>query len=91
MATKRINRCIELFEQGEYLYYTGAGPLTYQNGKAQAKTWADFLMVDYEHNPFDVVGLRGIYAWAGRWRPHPFGPPHADRDRNAAVQLPHGA
>ena len=60
MATKRINRCIELLEQGEYLYYTGAGPLTYQNGKAQAKTWADFLMVDYEHNPFDVVGLRAF-------------------------------
>lgn len=60
MATKRINRCIELLEQGEYLYYTGAGPLTYQNGKAQAETWADFLMVDYEHSPFDVVGLRAF-------------------------------
>lgn len=58
MATKRINRCIELLEQGDYLYYTGAGPLTYENGKQQAKTWADFLMVDYEHNPFDVGGLR---------------------------------
>ena len=58
MATKRINRCIELLEQGDYLYYTGAGPLTYENGKQQAKTWADFLMVDYEHSPFDVVGLR---------------------------------
>ena len=42
MATKRINRCIELLEQGEYLYYTGASPLTYQNGKAQAETWAVF-------------------------------------------------
>ena len=60
MGKKRINRCIELLEQGEYLYYTGAGPLTYENGKKQAKTWADFLMVDYEHNPFDVVGLRAF-------------------------------
>ena len=60
MATKRINRCIELLEQGEYLYYTGAGPLTYENGKQQAETWADFLMVDYEHSPFDVVGLRAF-------------------------------
>ena len=60
MGEKRINRCIELLEQGEYLYYTGAGPLTYENGKNQAKTWADFLMVDYEHNPFDVVGLRAF-------------------------------
>ena len=60
MGEKRINRCIELLEQGEYLYYTGAGPLTYENGKKQAKTWADFLMVDYEHSPFDVVGLRAF-------------------------------
>ena len=60
MEKKRINRCIELLEQGEYLYYSGAGPLTYENGKKQAKTWADFLMVDYEHSPFDVVGLRAF-------------------------------
>ena len=60
MAKKRINRCIELLEAGEYLYYTGAGALTYENGKKQAKTWADFLMVDFEHNPFDIVGLRAF-------------------------------
>ncbi len=60
MAEKRINKCIELLEQGDYIYYAGAGPLTYQNGKQQAKTWADFLMVDFEHNPFDVTGLRAF-------------------------------
>ena len=57
MAKKRINKCIELLEEGEYLYYTGTGPLTYENGKKQAKTWADFLVTDFEHNPFNVVGL----------------------------------
>jgi 4-hydroxy-2-oxoheptanedioate aldolase len=60
MATKRINRCIELLEQGEYLYYTGCGELSYENGKKQAKTWADFLMSDFEHAPFDIVGLRAF-------------------------------
>ena len=55
---ERINRCIELLEAGEYLYYTGAGELSYENGLAQAGTWADFLMADFEHNPFDVKGLR---------------------------------
>ncbi len=55
---RRINRCIELLEDGEVLYYTGTGPLTYENGKAQAKTWADFLITDFEHYPFNVQGLR---------------------------------
>lgn len=57
---KRINRCIELLEQGECLYYTGAGELSYENGKKQAKTWADFLLADFEHNPFDISGLRAF-------------------------------
>ena len=55
---KRINRCIELLEQGENLYYTGTGPLTYENGLKQAKTWADFLITDFEHYPFNTQGLR---------------------------------
>ncbi len=54
---KRINRCIELLESGENVYYTGTGPLTYENGKKQAKTWADFLITDFEHYPFDTHGL----------------------------------
>lgn len=58
MKKKRINKCIELLEQGEILYYTGTGPLTYENGKNQAKTWADFLLTDFEHYPFNVLGLR---------------------------------
>ncbi len=53
----RINRVIELLEQGQPVYYTGAGELTYENGKKQAGTWADFLVTDFEHGPFDVVGL----------------------------------
>ena len=54
---KRINRAIELLEQGQPVYYGGTGPLTYENGKKQAKTWADFLIADFEHGAFDVVGL----------------------------------
>ncbi len=55
---QRINRCIELLEAGENLYYTGTGELTYENGKKQAKTWADFLITDFEHYPFNTQGLR---------------------------------
>lgn len=53
----RINRVIELLEQGQPVYYTGTGELTYENGKKQAGTWADFLITDFEHHAFDVVGL----------------------------------
>jgi 4-hydroxy-2-oxoheptanedioate aldolase len=56
-ARKRMNRVIELWEQGQPAYYAGTGPLTYENGKKQAKTWADFLMTDFEHHAFDIVGL----------------------------------
>jgi len=60
MAKKRINKCIELLEQGENLYYAGTGPLTYENGEKQAKTWADSLVADFEHSPFDLVGLQAF-------------------------------
>jgi len=56
-TSKRINRCIDLLEAGDPIYCTHAGPLSYENGRKQSQTWADLLIVDFEHNPFDVVGL----------------------------------
>ena len=53
----RINRAIELLEQGQPLYGTGTGALTYENGKRMAGTWADILTAEFEHHPFDTVGL----------------------------------
>ena len=62
----RINRAIELLEQGQPLYPTSAGELTYENGEHMAGTWADIVMVEFEHHPFDTVGLsrfmRGLAA-----------------------------
>jgi 4-hydroxy-2-oxoheptanedioate aldolase len=62
----RINRAIDLLERGEALYYTNPGELTEENGRRQAATWADILLVDFEHEAFDVVGLtafmRGLVA-----------------------------
>ncbi len=54
----RINRCIDLLSAGHPIYYTDAGELSYEHGRKQAKTWADFLIVDFERDPFDVKGLR---------------------------------
>jgi 4-hydroxy-2-oxoheptanedioate aldolase len=53
----RINRVIELFEAGQPVYHEGTGPLTYDNGVKMAGTWADYLLVDFEHSPFDTAGL----------------------------------
>src|SRR3954469_24773344 len=57
---KHINRVIDLLEQDQPVYYTGshsgtAG--TFEQGKADAQTYADYLSYDMEHAPFDVKGL----------------------------------
>src|SRR5690349_9990510 len=57
---KRINRAIELLEQGQPIYYTGshsgtAG--TYEQGVKDAQTFADYISYDMEAAPYDVVGL----------------------------------
>jgi 4-hydroxy-2-oxoheptanedioate aldolase len=54
---KRINKAIELLEQGQPLYPTGAGELTHENGVRMAQTWADYINLEMEHEPFDMKGL----------------------------------
>src|SRR6266851_5213640 len=57
---KRINRAIELLEQGQPIYYTGSHEGTegsFDQGKKYAQTWADYISYDMEHAPFDVKGL----------------------------------
>ena len=57
---KRINKAIELLEQDQPVYYTGGhtgADLTYQAGKAMAKTWADYINIGMEHGAFDMAGL----------------------------------
>lgn len=59
MAT-RINRAIELLEADQTIYYTGGHTghvLTYDQGKADAHTWADYINVGMEHGAFDMAGL----------------------------------
>ncbi len=56
----RINRAIELLEQDQPIYYTGAHTghvLTYEQGKIDAHTWADYINVGMEHGCFDMTGL----------------------------------
>jgi 4-hydroxy-2-oxoheptanedioate aldolase len=54
---KRINKCIELLEEGQPIYYINAYG-GYEEGKKLAKTWADYITYNMEHNPLDFALLR---------------------------------
>ena len=58
---KRINKCIELLEAGQPIYYA-AGYGGYDEGKAMAQTWGDYIIYNMEHNPLDFTKLRGFIA-----------------------------
>ncbi len=56
----RINRAIELLQQDQAIYYTGHHTghlLTYEEGRKDAHTWADYINVGMEHGAFDLAGL----------------------------------
>lgn len=58
-APSRINRVIELWEQGQPVYYTtvrgGAG---YEDGRRMAATQADYITYEMEHGTLDFAALR---------------------------------
>src|SRR3984893_5670073 len=57
---KRINRAIELLEADQAIYYDGPHTghvLTYEQGRKDARTWADYINVGMEHGAFDMTGL----------------------------------
>ena len=56
----RINRAIELLAQDQAIYYDGPHSghvLTYEQGRIDAGTWADYMNVGMEHGAFDMTGL----------------------------------
>ena len=54
---ERINRAIELLEQGQPIYYVGTSEVTYDAGREMAGTWADYINVSMEHGTLDLPGL----------------------------------
>lgn len=54
---KRINKCIELLEKGQPIYYAAAYG-GYEKGKEMVKTWGDYIVYNMEHNPLDFGLLR---------------------------------
>ena len=62
---KRVNRAIELLADDQPIYYMGAHSghtLTYESGKEDAATWADYINVGMEHGAFDMAGLDNYLA-----------------------------
>lgn len=56
----RVNRAIELLEQDQPIYYTGAHTghvLTYEQGTKDAQIWSDYINVGMEHGSMDFAGL----------------------------------
>lgn len=53
----RINKAIELLEQGQPIYYETVEERGYEGGRAAAQTWADYINYEMEHGPFDVTRL----------------------------------
>jgi hypothetical protein len=39
----RINKAIELLEQGQPIYYTGAEERSFEGGVKDSRTWADYI------------------------------------------------
>ncbi|MBV7339383.1 hypothetical protein KFU94_66450 [Chloroflexi bacterium TSY] len=54
---KRINKVIELLEQKQPVYWDGGQALSYEGGVKAARTFADWLVIGIEHQPYDIVGL----------------------------------
>ena len=56
----RVNRAIQLLDQGQPVYYTGGHTghvLTHEQGLKDAEIWSDYINVGMEHGSFDMGGL----------------------------------
>jgi hypothetical protein len=66
---KRINKAVELLGMGQPIYYTGSHEgtaATFEQGKLDAQTWADYINYDMEVGPFDIAGLAAYMKGLGR-------------------------
>lgn len=53
----RVNRAIQLLEEGQPIYYTGASEVSFEGGVRDAQTWADYIVVEMEHGLFNIPAL----------------------------------
>jgi 4-hydroxy-2-oxoheptanedioate aldolase len=69
---KRVNKAIELLEQGQPVYYTTSRG-GYQEGRELAGTWADYINYELEHGAFDMTKLREFMRGLADAGPSPSG------------------
>ena len=55
--------------------------LTYEQGKADAGTWADYINVGMEHGAFNMAGLDEYIRGLARWRANAQRASHAHSNR----------
>ena len=56
----RVNRLIELLAQGQPTFGARVPDLTHAAGVSAARTPYDYLIVEFEHEPFDIGALRAF-------------------------------
>lgn len=77
---RRFNKAIELWEDGQPVYYATERPMpgvsAYERGKLMCKTYADVINYDVEHVAFDITALaefmRGLADGGGTRSGHRF-------------------
>ena len=82
---RRINKAIELWEDGQPIYYNGWGVAPgvdpYAQGVKMARTWYDAINVEMEHFPVDFTALREFMRGLVDGGPTRSRPPHPRRVR----------
>jgi len=68
----RVNKCIELLERGQPIYYD-SGYGGFDEGVAKSQTWGDFIMYNMEHQPLDFTLLRQFMSGLVEGGPTPSG------------------
>src|ERR1700676_3938961 len=67
---KRLNKAIELLEDGQPIYNASAqGGDGYDVGLKLSQTYNDFIIYEMEHGTFDVAGLRQFRLGLAKGRP----------------------
>ena len=55
----RINKYIQLMEQGKPAFGVFSSKISVRNGANMASSGLDFVIVDLEHTPYDLTKLEG--------------------------------
>ena len=82
-----INKCIDLLKQGQPFYATHTPDLSYDAGVELAQTWADMILIDFEHRNFNVGGLEQFMKGLKAGGPTPSG----HLTPTVVTTLPHNA